>query len=158
MMIESLKYPLGYRVVVAFAMPLRHDLSGLRVDGPRIPTAQMNSECNASEPVNDRVVGRDGARQVFVRIFATASHPLERHAIDVRGVPWGIDRDVSAPCFNQSANELARYRDDIGHELVHALIDVARVLKIETLGDAVRAENCLPDWLRRKSFAEKILL
>jgi hypothetical protein len=42
--------------------------------------------------------------------------------------------------------------------LVHTLIDVARVLKIETLGDAVRAENCLPDWLRRNSLAEKILI
>src|SRR5262245_40418472 len=153
-MIDSLKYPLGYRVVVAFAMPLRHDLSGLRVDGPRIPTAQMNSEGNASEPVNDRVVRRDGTRQVFVRMFATASHPLERHAIDVCGVPWGIDRDVSASCLDQPSDHVARDRDDIGQEFVHALVDIARVLEIETLGDAVRAENCLPDWLRRNALAE----
>src|SRR4051812_38023493 len=100
MVVESLKYPLGDRIVVTFAMPLRHDLSGLRVDSPRISPTQMNSESDTVEPCNDRIVSRDGARQVFVRVFATASHSLERHAIDVRGVPRGIDRYISAPCFN----------------------------------------------------------
>jgi hypothetical protein len=74
----------------------------------------MNSEGNTVEPGDDRVVGRNRTLQVFIRIFATASHPLERHAIDIRGVPWGIDRYVSAPCLDQSSDDIARDPDDIG--------------------------------------------
>ena len=71
MVVKSLKYPLGDRVVIAFPMPLRDDLTGLGINRPWIPTAQMNSEGETVEPGDDRVVGRNRTLQVFIRISAT---------------------------------------------------------------------------------------
>src|SRR5215213_5632393 len=133
MMLQPREQPLGDPVVVALAVPLRHDLSGCGIDGPRISATQMNAERDLVETGDDGIVGFDRTFHVLVRVFTPRAHAIERDLIDIGSVAWSIDLNVAAAGMNQLANDLSRDVDNFGKEGVHIGIDSGRVLPVETL-------------------------
>ena len=64
------KHLFGNCVVVAFTMPLGDDLSGGRIAGTWIATAEVNTKGHPVKPGDEGVVGGDRTRQIGLGVFA----------------------------------------------------------------------------------------
>src|SRR3954467_9652092 len=132
-MLQPREQPFGDTVVVALAVPLRHDLPGRRIDGPRISPTQVDAECDLVETCDDRVVGLDRTFHVAVRVFTARPHPFERDLVDIGCVARRIDLNIAATSLNEVANDRSGDFDYVSKEGFHIRIDGRRMLPVETL-------------------------
>ena len=148
-MLQLREQPLGDAVIVTFAMPLRHDFAGRRIDRARVALAQMYAEGDSVEPGNDGVIGRDRTLHVFVRILAAGAHAVERNLVDIGGVARRIDLDITAAGIDQFTDDLPRDFDDVGKERVHIRINGLGLLPVEALRNPVGTQHRHLDGPRR---------
>ncbi len=141
-------------------MPLRHELAGLRIDGSSVTPADVDAECDTRKPVNESVIGFDGALEVSFRVLVARPHSLQRNLIDVSRVARRIDLNVLATCLHQIGDNMTLDLDDMVDEVVESLVDIERRFPFEPLSDAVRPKHSdlrgdFGDALRITKFLER---
>ena len=70
MVLELREYLFGDAVVVSFAMPLRRDFAGARIDGPGVAPAEVNSKGDAIESFDHGVIGSDRTFEIVLGVLA----------------------------------------------------------------------------------------
>ena len=120
----------------------------------------MDTEGYAGEALDHIGLGLERAGKVLHRIFAALAHLLHRRLIDIGREARRVDMHVPAPRIDEAADDGALDGDDVGEEVVHALVDGGGVFIGEALGNAVGADQRdlgrrLGDFRHRLVFVER---
>src|SRR5262245_48794162 len=109
-----------------FAMPLRRDLAGLRIDRAGVALAEMDAERDAIETGDHRIVGCNRALEIALGVLPARAHAVERYLIDISGVAGRVDLDVAAAGLDQLADDAASDHDHVRHEGIHVAVEGLR--------------------------------
>ena len=140
-MLETTEELFGDGVVVAFTVPLRHELARVRVDCAGVAATDVNTEGHTREALDERVICVDGSCEISLRIFAAGTHSIERNLIDVGGVTRRVDLDVFAAGFNQFGDHLSLNCDDMVDKVVEAVVSRLRSFPAKSLRHPIGADE-----------------